>query len=698
MSEKQYANIFLALGQEESEAKILSLLVKGIPLSASDIEKKTGLSRGKVYQVLASLVRKEKLYKTNDRPALYGITDHFLDLTKEKITQILEDAVPRLMRAKRRTQNQIIQETLGVFQTLGYVISEAQTSRLFDGSNPFDMGGFYDYVADGEYRFAVSFIDETKKRHISPIVSSGYIMPVILEQQRLGCISSFLIINSDFGLAEKFIDCIKDTGEEITTYRMPHLAEISRFMGIEKQGPFIIRNSDDVAGYISQTILELHTQRALVNQEVKKIQNIIIQIERITIDSEVTARRLAEIRRYASIYSRPLQDKGLKKNLLSILKPVREIALREKRNLDLVQVDYRKFFIEINDYIESIDRRYYLPSIETINNFTQRVEKIKLSIGSIFSELRLLEREFLHSYRFRKNIENFPNPFIFTIPFEPKGPFIIDQDAAEKEVIRVGKRIVDGVANTFRFITGEQGLGKSHILENLALPIFQKYNLLCIRINSPLRMDLLDCFFPFWKKLPKDISSELRELETSKDEFPSSLRNFIIVLDQLVETAISRKYKGVVFLVDEFENPFQSILLKSKGEMLIEPLPIKQLRELLTTEIPHLGFLFFCRKNACDFIQENLREKDFEKFVVTVNRLKPVEIRELIKHRYSLWGRKKPTFSSPVITEVWKMTNGNTRDILKYLRELYRYATMKKNKIITKKTLRAIEPIAFFKS
>jgi sugar-specific transcriptional regulator TrmB len=272
MIEKQYVNMFLALGQEESEAKILALLVKGTTMSPLEIEKASELSRGKVYQVLGKLIQENKLYKTDDRPALYGITDHFLDFTKENITKILNNVVPQIMRAKRRTQNQIIQETLDVFQTLGYLITEVIPNDSVEGFSLYDIRGFYDYVAEGEYRFAISFIDETKTRTIKRIIESRFVLPIIIEQNRLGCISSFFIIKSDFELADKFMNCINSNKEEITTNRFRQISEVSRFIGIEKQIPFMIKSSEAVTSFVSKTILELHSNRKVINQEVKKIQ------------------------------------------------------------------------------------------------------------------------------------------------------------------------------------------------------------------------------------------------------------------------------------------------------------------------------------------------------------------------------------------------------------------------------------------
>ncbi len=673
-------------------------------MPADALIEESRLSRGKVYQVLKNLEGKGKIRSTNDRPSNYVLADHFVVEVKDSFSKLYETINTKLSKVRPKEDEEVAREVRSVFESLGYSLTDipnVSTDFYPESYNPRIM---FDYLLEDDYRFCVSIIDKTKSRVAHALSDPAGIFWLSMAASQIGCVDYFILV-SNFEGSDRLYNSLKNETAKLdrtinVTVPISPIESSERFFGIEGQTPIIARTGENFQEIVQKAIADIRSQRKLVQEQVNKVHSTLGNIERTMLDAEVSAKNIIERTRVGRDAFPVGKDYDEIFHLVAkIREPIQNIVNREKRSLDLVKQDYMRLSLDIEDRISSFSRRVYLPQAETVRRLDEKLVRISVQLEAIGFEIKCLEREVfprLFSVRPKARRLSSVNPFVFTVPYEPEGSFAIGQDNLRSNFDGFASRVAEGSGTGFRFVIGKEGAGKSHSLHNILIPALEKKGIIPIVVDCPLKQDIVESLLDGILNaphLPPELQSEVRSIKLQSSF--SSLRDLIPVIDQLVTIAITHSYNGLVLVIDEFENSLPRTMNLHAG-MLIEPLSLRQLRELLTMDTPHFGLVIASRSATFDNFKNSLRIQNISDFTLQPVPFQVADITQIVQHRYALWKISQPHFSQDVLDVVLKKTSGNPRSVIKYLRELYRYVEYKGSDQVTSEMVDGIGPIPIF--
>lgn len=692
--EVKFENVLLAVGYDESESRIISVFITGESFSANDIMNKTGLSRGKVYDVLGVLVKKYVLYKDIERGGYYTINESFLNEVKLKLNTMVSVIVPSIEKVQNRSRSRDFNDIMEICVELGYKIVPVK----YDEKRSESFYGRYrifDYIIKGDFNYCLSFIDQSKENTIKMLLERKQLNPLINETRSLNCVSGIIIFDNKFKFTNRFIDEFKNKSKR---YMRSNIFIRGRYgsmhYGIKNKEFLILNNTDDIKEELLEFFKEIQNMSNVIEQRINVMGEKIEDIENTILNCEVLFRNLRNPRYLGLNPSESGTKSNRNKMIRQLMIIINRIVNREKRNLDIIKSEFRKNYVEINSHIESTWSKLYIPSHNTLNNYDKILDELRYKFNAVHHEITSLLSNVIN-YSFS---EDSFNPFIITIPFEPTEYYIENQNNAKNELSNFIQSVQTTNDTIIKFIAAEPGMGKSHIIQNFVKLHAENNKIIPIIINCTYKNDIYKNIMPKIsdeKEYPDNIKQYILPIDT--DISVHNMKTLTLYLQDIFSIIKSAKYDGLLIILDEFENLLRPFLTIDVDRLGIEPPIIKQLKELFNVGIPNLGIIISCRKNSCTLIEKHFGLRNFYEFVTPLETLNITSIQKIILHRYKVWNTKNIRFSKNVLLKILTITNGNARDTIKYLRELFSIASRKNKQRIDVRDLRDLSPIPLLK-
>ncbi len=169
------------------------------------------------------------------------------------------------------------------------------------------------------------------------------------------------------------------------------------------------------------------------------------------------------------------------------------------------------------------------------------------------------------------------------------------------------------------------------------------------------------------------------------------------MLEELTKISLKRKANGFVVIIDELENSIPYSY--DTGVTYERPLAMRQLLEILKNRSsPNLGFVIGCRVGVFPLVERHLGLANLKKYVHEIDTLDTDDFQKLIELRYETWKpTHRPQFRKNAIQSIAKRTGSNTRDVIKYLRELYDLSMKEKKTSLSSTEVDALGDIPLFR-
>lgn len=685
----------VAIGFKKSEAKIVSYLFDHRKSTVEELIEGTNLSRVTVYNGLRGLTNKGYVEKSGKRPFSYSPTPHLLSDVKTKFDRFYRTVSAEIKPKRIVERRTMLKRICMIFEKNGYAIRDPPRATLERLSRRFETPPLIDKIAEGEYSFGILLVDKTKKleghsEHIARSLTSD----LLYMSRELNLVSIFVFIHIDRRGYKTLGKKIKQT--PFLRYRL--MRERDENFGIGKR-IFVFTTDENLLDLVSSVLQEMHQRRIIVGNMAHNLKDKMTQIQELILLSQEHARRIDNL----FLTGSPFGD-SVMKPLNEISDPVQRIKNREIRNLGIFRRKFNENEVRITQSLEAIERRIYLPQVRRLERYLAEFEVtlekfkcIEYEVSDLRSALFDYGLNLMESGR-RASI----NPFIFTEPYE-KEPFFVNEETLKKSAKSLSKSILENLPGFFQIITGPAGIGKTHAARYIYGPIIEKNLVKTLYIDCPLNYDLIAGIFQELTQeslFPSELAGAVRELRRS---IPSTARDLFRVIEEITEIWKKQGYKGLLLVLDEIENAVPYTFFEEPRTRIRRryqpPLALRQIQEMLSLRpIPNLGFLFCCRSKIYPMLKETLRIKNLEAFTFEPEKLKPIDFTDLIQHRYEMWSIEKGAqFEEATIREIIKITDGNTRDVVKYLRELFGFAKRNNIEKIERTTIKEIGSIPLFK-
>lgn len=675
----------LGYSLEESQV-LLFLLDRGLG-TIDELESGTKLITTVIQNCLQKLQDEGLVEVVGREPSTYAVTSKFARESvsqTEKLYERFRTEVEAIVSRKRDE----LDEIKNAFMSLGYVIKDP---LLEPGGRRVPArlrraGLTYDFIAESYYRIGVMLLNQERWSFLEK--ESPFLVQVTstLEQQN-NCLTSFMMLSP--GVAR--------SGETMSTLDQMRTWAIRwpRERGIEGQAFYALHVSNDIEGQLRSLIREIRQKRKMVESIYAEIEAALEAIDNMISDIEST-RSLLDFIASGDLPSRPSFFQAFGK----VAEPIQSIISREMRNHRLFRRQYDEERIRIFRAQDLLESRVYLPNIDSTQDYLERLQALKEKFLPIQYELRQITVSLVSSSQLEEERIKW-NPFIFTEPYEPEST-TIDQEALKRQAQKFVTSMKDGLPGNINFVMGSAGMGKTHMLKYVYMPLLIDNDLWPIYVDCPVKYDLVKgvCQEVLQdRNFPKEVLGHLARLREKDYSTTLDMTDLIMRINTLLVGA--HDAKGVVLLLDELENtiPYRYYTAPDvKQRIEEEPLALRQLREILQHDYgERIGFVIAFREEALPVVEQSLRMTNFRAFLREPKRLGLKDIKELALHRYKTWSAREMRFSDACLTEVIKITEGVTRDIIKYCRELYRHALQRGHKKITRRTLQQIGSIPLFK-
>ncbi len=703
LSSDTYPQALIALGLDASSAEILACLIKHSWSDVSYIASKTDLSKSKVYQTLKQLEAEGAVYRSRGRPARFTVAAPFLKVIQSRADKLLSQIMSTPIDFPDLDIQGLIENVKMALEENKYKIKDVPEIDVRIGFPPIPNvtpSRVFDFIAEGDYRIAVGFIDQRKSRLIREILAIEFYPIFDLMASLLNCIDYFLIVHNDFEESDRFFEFLTEALQNYEHDRFRMAPRQSRYSGIEGKSPTLIRTTDDVSAIVEHTIKDLRNRRFLADRTRAKVTETLTQTEEEYLNCQVIARNIPRILT-ARTGIRTLKGERLPRSpLFQFKEPILRIVQREQRNIKIVKHSYILLTVKLNDILKQMERRCYLPMTATIEKELTNLQLFLSKFKAIKYELSSLERILISTSR---NLILEPirvktiNPFIFTIPYEIE-PYTINQEDIDYSFKEFLNSILMGEVLKFRFLVGQEGIGKTHLLKYLLIPAAREMNLLPIYIECPLGADLLPNLVSKLlekKNFPDDWKEDIEEITIEPNLTPGDA---VLILGKLESLAEEAGYKGIVVIIDEFENSLPDRLFGTPSDFgITSPISISQLREVLQTELlTSVGVVISYRSKVHPTVRNYIGIANFNDFVYKPKPLSLKDIQKLISYRMETWNVEVPRFTPGAIEVIYERSERNTRNVIRYCRELFSIAVELKNKTVTKELVADMPPIPRF--
>ncbi|MBU7026684.1 MAG: AAA family ATPase [Theionarchaea archaeon] len=685
MSSKEM-NLFVralqAAGQSETDAKILSFLITNDVSSANDIIEACGLSKATVYTSLQKLQDYGFVIDTGTRPAKYQVTKELIDNLRTEMQGLSKFIIKRVEEIKVPETREILESIRNVFEINGFIFERPKRMEALRGRRYLSSILFYDYIAHREFSIGIVLLDKNKIEKLKLEDDLLIISRMFDSMRRLNeeyqLITTFLFLHADLPQISRIKRNLDRSKKYLSTEKLS-----------EKPLCIFFSNEENFKNRTVKSINDLHDRKLIVDEIVKEIKSKLEQIDEYTLVSKMYDRLVSNF--ITDEY--PGMHDAEKRLVDRIIEPIQSMVGRETRNLAIFSRRYMELAVKIYGYIDSIERKVLLPRTSYLENDLKQLNFLISKFRPIEYELRRIYPE-LHRLLASDNL----NPFIFTEPYDLEKN-VVNQEKMKETAEDFSNTIKKGLPNFVRFIVGEAGIGKTKILKHVFRSRLEERGIRTIYVDCPVSFDLTNCIrdeLTREENFPPDMRSIVRSYRRQKLETP---RDVLHLLEEITEVTMKMKSNGFVVIIDELENTLPYISRVDRSLSSQRPLALRQLSEILENRThKNLGFLIGCRKGIFSQVEENLGITNLEKFAYNLENLDFKDVKELIEIRYKVWSIENGTkFNKASINEIIKKTNANTRDIIKYLRELYSYSQQEKKLNITKSDIEKIGEIPLFR-
>lgn len=683
----------LAIGFSEPEAKLVLYLMENDLCSVGELIENTGLSRGTIYKNLRNLLEKGYVRKQKQgRVVRYSVTASLTEYVKKEFGEIYRLVTGRIPRRKPVESSILLRRICDVFQRNGYAIRPPSPMSKQERARYTRLGisvRFIDKIADEYFSLGISVLDASKRLEEVPRSLMRYLIES--ETRENNCLSTLVFVHTDR----------KDHNQIYRNLQEERFRPIEREpnYGIEDKPLYVFKTDQNIEDKTTIVIQEIQQRRIVTSDYIQTIKQKIGEGHELILLSNEHARRIDNL----LLTKKPFERmESIINELDAISNPIQQIKDREMRNIGIFRRRFSEHEVRINQYMDAIERHLFLPSLS-------HMKRDSLELESVLARFKPLEYELneLYSLLFRycvsftdDSLGKPPtiNPFIFTEPYE-KDAFYVDQQALSKAAHELSDSILKDLPSFFQIIASEAGMGKTHAAMYIYAPIHKNKRIVPLYIDCPLNFDLISGVFQELTQeslFPSQFHGRVREMRRTP---PSTARDFLRFLGEINDIWGNVGYEGVLLILDELENALPYTFLGKEEREYQSPLALRQLREILSQKsIESLGILVCLRSKIYPLLESTLGIENLSSFTHGLSRLNGQEFVELIEHRYQTWSvADGPEFKESAINKVIETTNGNTRDVIKYLRELFKFATRNDVHVIDINTFEKIGPIPLFK-
>jgi predicted transcriptional regulator len=687
----------MAIGWKESEAVLIAFLIEHQSSNAEEIIEGTKLSRSTVYKGLKHLINRDYVVKTGRRPVHYSFSPEALSEIKDQFNKFSKKILRQIRPKKIVERRTIIKRISSIFEKNGYNIRDIPRVRKRP-LTPHEINtNVLDKIADGEYSIGLALFDKGKRVEVPAEILPRYLLRfAAIHSRELNCVASFILI-------DPYTRGFKTLLRRLRQKQIPEFAIIDRTQekfGIEGKSIFVFSTEENLKEKIPAVLQELHQRRIIINSMSRNLKTAIAQTHERILLSQEHARKIENIFLDKSPFGFP----PVIQNFEEISDPVFRIKNREMRNLNIFRRKFSEIELDINQTLEAFERRIFVPKVASLEKYLTDIEAISEKFRCIEYELDDLGSA-LFNYGVslveagRTKNKALINPFIFTEPYE-KEAFFVDQTNLRKAAESLSEAISENLPSYFQIIQAQAGMGKTHAAQYIYAPFAERNGIKTLYIDCPLNYDFIAGIFQELTQeslYPSKLAGAIREI---RRRVPSTARDLLKTIGDLTELWKAQGYNGLLLILDELENVVPYTYYEEYREKKYQvPLSLRQIRDLLAHHsILNFGILFCCRNKIYSMLKDGLKIENLDVFTFEPEKLALKDFVELINHRYEMWFIKEaPQFEEATIDELMKITNGNTRDVIKYLRELYSYAVRNKLEKIGTDTVKQVGPIPLFR-
>jgi len=689
----------VALGFQEAEATLVAFIFEHGKCTAEDIILGTKLSRGTVYKAIKSLSYKNYISKTDSKPVAYVLTPRVSNDIKNQLEIFYKQVSAKLKPLKVVETDVLLKTITTIFEKNGYAIRDPpkraeEKSALLPRVRGLSL---LDKIAEGEYTFGISILDKRKKLEYPKEAIGLFLRTDFYRTSKVfNCVAIFVFIHTD---RKDYQSLYRNLAQGVGSVRFRRPFESAENYGVENKEILCFKTDENLPEKITTALQEIHQRRIIVSNMARSLKDRINQIQELVFICQEHARKIDNI----LLEKEPFQSQLVSRAFDEVGDPIRRIKNRETRNIGIFRRKFSEDEVRINQYLDAIERRIFLPELSSLERdmaelegLQEKFKPIEYELNDLYSTLFSYGVNIMRSAKIKTKAAI--NPFVFTEPYEKNG-FFVNEKSLEMATNQLSEAISEGLPSFFQIITGEAGIGKTHAARYIYAPLIERQKIKSLYLDCPVNYDLISGIFQELTQeslFPEHLVGTIREL---RKNVPSTTRELLRVIDEITILLKNQGYKGVLLILDELENAIPYVFFEKDSLRFPPPLALRQLHEIISQNVTeNLGYLICCRRKIYPILKEALKVKNLDEFTHEPEKLEPVHYKDLIQHRYQMWSIKQgPAFETEVLEDLVKITQGNTRDVIKYCRELFKYAMKNNLQFIDRSILKKIGSIPLFR-
>jgi len=690
--------VLRALGYEPNEALVLARLVTEGTSTRVELSRATNLSQRRLSIALTQLEESGCVEKADEESGRYALTPQFARRISAQIEEFSRGFVGEVERAVS-TERKVINELKSLFMALGYMIAQPPKEGIrlprFERRGKRREGTFnFDFIAEGYYRLGVVILDSAKLESVSQFVPDpGFILRSLPELEEISnCLTSIIffapVVTRD--IKRLYLD----------GRRMARLRYLEA-RGMEGRAFFTINLAEDIRDQLQGHVAEIRQRTTLVQDLLGKINQELDEIKNLTVHNEFLSQFVESALAGVYLMLPGAAGETFREELLKIAEPIRDIVDREMRNHRIFERQYHEERVRIDRITDRFENRAFLPEVHRLEESLDHLRALKSKFEPIRFELGAIQDQIFEAQMTAAPGQRLVwNPFVFTEPYDPEG-VTINQEEIKARARRFSIAVQEGLPTALNLLVGAAGTGKTHVLRYVYLPLLQKAHVLAIYVHCPMKLDLVaaitaellqDSNFP--ERLRGPVAA-LRRRDTT------TVQDLIDLVQELRTLARANGFGGFVLLLDELENLLPYGTPKPTRQDRVasqQPLALRQLKDVLRYRYGEgFGLVIAFRRGVLELVKDSLQMSNFDEFLIEPRALTLEEIQGVIKQRFKVWSSPPVQFTRPCLNRIIGVTEGVTRDIIKYCRELYSYARRRGLKRLVQHHVAAIEPLPLFR-
>ena len=154
-----YIKALQAMGQSETEAKILAYLIKNKRAMASTLIEECKFSKGTVYTTTKKLVDYGYIIQSGKRPTYYSPSKRLIEDIKTEMTGLYNSIITKVEDIFIPESREELKKICEIIETNDYKLEPLKTEK---GKHPPGTAGLFDYIGYGDYNIGIIFLDDYK--------------------------------------------------------------------------------------------------------------------------------------------------------------------------------------------------------------------------------------------------------------------------------------------------------------------------------------------------------------------------------------------------------------------------------------------------------------------------------------------------------------------------------------------------------